>query len=112
MIRGHLLLERGVEILAERHVLKHPRELGRVLESARILQFRDHVRFGVLRGGREEDESLRQHLGVELQKSKSVYCTSDEKRKANLLENVLVLDVLEHGHLRAPSSAVMRRFAR
>jgi hypothetical protein len=83
----HLLLERRVEVPVELHVLEHTLQLRGVLEPARILELADHRRFGVFRGGGVLDETRREHLGVEL------------------LEDVLVLDVLEDGHLRKRKKA-------
>jgi hypothetical protein len=77
----HLLLELSVRVLVDRNVLEHPLQFASVFETARILEFTNHRRFGILGGGSFTNESIRQHLGVEL------------------LENVLVFDVLEDRHL-------------
>lgn len=80
--RLHLFLERRVEVPVKLHVLEHALELGGVLEPARVLELADHRRFGIFRGRGVLDETGREHLRIEL------------------LEHVLVLDVLEDGHLR------------
>ena len=70
-----------IQIFGDSDVLEHPLQLGRVLEPAGLLQLGDHGGLGVITGGHVLYQSLGQHLAVEL------------------LENVFVLDVLEHNHL-------------
>jgi len=110
---GQVLLELLVEVFTDSDVLEHPLQFGRVLEAARLLhddnnnkqpstitmstqsdgfggrgsgarrhlQLGDHAGLGVVAGAVLVDEALGEHLGVEL------------------LEDVFVLDVLEHNHL-------------
>jgi hypothetical protein len=76
-----------IEGVGQRAV-EHALELRRVLEAAGLLELRDHRRLRVVRARELLDEALGEHLGVEL------------------LEDVLVLDVLEDGHLCAQTSAL------
>lgn len=116
---GQVLLELLVQVLTDSDVLEHSLQFGRVLKAARLLQeeekkskqpcrrptpththtrclecvtsahacdsdleFGDHAGLGVVAGAVLVDQTFGQHLGVKL------------------LENVFVLDVLEHNHLR------------
>lgn len=60
---------------------KHSLQLARVLKPGGLLELGDHTRLGLVRDRERVDEPLREHLGIEL------------------LEDILVLEVLEDGHL-------------
>ena len=74
-----VLLELGVEVLAEANVREHALQLAGVLKAAGLLQLGDHAALGVVGRRRPIHQSLRQHFGVEL------------------LKHVLVLNVLSTG---------------
>lgn len=105
-----MFLELLIQVLADSDVLEHPLQFGRVLEATCLLrhkenregaidtlphhnkhgalscamshlQLGDHAGLGVVAGAVLVDQTLGEHLGVEL------------------LEDVFVLNVLEHNHL-------------
>lgn len=107
-----MFLELLVQVFTDTDVLEHPLQFGRVLEAARLLhddknkrrfsrtcsellwvfltqadcvrshlEFRDHAGLGVVAGAVLVDQTFGQHLSIKL------------------LEDIFVLDVLEHNHL-------------
>ena len=75
-----MLIKVGVQVLGHADVLEHPLELVGVLKATGLLQLGNHGGLGVVAGRHVLDQTLGQHLAVEL------------------LEHVLVLDVLEDDH--------------
>jgi hypothetical protein len=80
-----VIFEALIQILAKSDILEHLLQLRSIVCTACLLQSSDHVGFCVIGSRRSIDESTSQHLGIEF------------------LENVLVFDILEDGHLQSPS---------
>ena len=80
-----LFLEGIVQIFRGLHVLEHSLQLVGILETAGLFELRDHIRLSIVRDGKCLYKTSRQIFGVEFQ------------------EHVLVVDVLEDGHLQFSS---------